>query len=98
VIYVSAANWGWFLGSVLIGLAMGWISVVNRGDGLSRVGLQRAGSVLAAAILVSLLRLLPGRPGYWLDLALTMMVFYAAGCVIGAQLRHFVVSRTPPSA
>ena len=29
-------HWGWLTGAALLGLAMGWISVVQHGEGLSK--------------------------------------------------------------
>ena len=34
--YLATFYWGWLLGSALVGLAMGWISVVQHGDGVPR--------------------------------------------------------------
>jgi hypothetical protein len=33
--YLTTFYWGWLLGSVLLGFAMGWISVVSHGEGVS---------------------------------------------------------------
>jgi hypothetical protein len=35
----------------------------------------------------------PGRPGYWLDLGLVLFAVYLVGCAIGSWLRDRVVSR-----
>jgi hypothetical protein len=98
MMYIATFNWGWLLGAGLIGLAMGWIAVVQHGDGLSRAAFQRVGVVIVVLLVVSLSRLLPGRPGYWLDLALLMLAAYLAGCLVGSWLRHQVVSRSAPTA
>ena len=34
--YLATFYWGWLLGSALLGLAMGWISVVQHGEGVSK--------------------------------------------------------------
>jgi len=34
--YLTTFYWGWLLTSVLLGLAMGWISVVQHGEGVSK--------------------------------------------------------------
>ena len=34
--YLTTFYWGWLLASVLLGFAMGWISVVQHGEGVSR--------------------------------------------------------------
>ena len=96
--YLAAFHWGWLLASLLLGLAMGWIAVVHRGQGVSkRVSLYLA--VLAAALVaVALAQVVPGRPGYWLDLGLLMFAGYLCGCAVGSWLRDWVLSRNPPRA
>ena len=34
--YLTTFYWGWLLASLLLGFAMGWISVVQRGEGVSK--------------------------------------------------------------
>jgi hypothetical protein len=87
-------HWGWLLASLLLGLAMGWIAVVHRGRGVSR-NLSRWLAVLAAALVAAAVsRILPGRPGYWLDLGLIMFVPYLVGCAVGSWLRAWALSRS----
>jgi hypothetical protein len=86
-------SWGWLLGAVLLGFAMGWISVVHRGHGLSKRAAITLGVVGAVLLGLALARLVPGRPGYWLDLGLVMTTVYLAGCALGSWLRYWVVSR-----
>ena len=93
--YLALFHWGWLLAAVLVGFAMGWISVVHRGRGLSRRALQWAAALAVVLVILSMFRLLPGRFGYALDLGMMMVVAYLAGCIVGAWLRHLVVSRTP---
>ncbi|MBU6456600.1 MAG: hypothetical protein KGK16_08765 [Bradyrhizobium sp.] len=95
--YLATYHWGWLLGSLLLGFVAGWIAVVHRGPGVSKV---TAGwlSVLAAALLAAALaRVIPGRPGYWLDLGLMMFAPYLVGCAIGSWLRDRAISRHPPA-
>src|SRR2546423_15614985 len=90
--FLVAFHWGWLLASVLLGLAMGWIAVVHRGPGVSKL-MSRWLSVLTLALLVySVTRVIPGRPGYWLDLALLMFAIYLFGCAIGSWLRGLGIS------
>src|SRR5204862_4460898 len=96
--YLMTFHWGWLLASLLLGLAMGWIAVVHRGQGVSRRISWWLAGLVAALVAVALARLIPGRPGYWLDLGLIMFTLYLAGCVIGSCLRDWVVSRRPPPA
>jgi hypothetical protein len=86
-------HWGWLLASLLLGLAVGWIAVVHRGRGVSK-NLARWLALLAAALVaVAVGRILPGRPGYWLDLGLIMFVPYLVGCAVGSWLRAWALSR-----
>jgi hypothetical protein len=95
--YLLSFHWGWLVGSLLLGLAMGWISVVQRGNGTSKV-VARWLAVLAAALVgAAIARVVPGRFGYWLDLGLIMFGSYLIGCTIGAWLRDWVVSRGHPA-
>ena len=91
--YLIMFHWGWLLASLLLGLAVGWIAVVHRGRGVSK-NLARWLALLAAALVaVAVGRILPGRPGYWLDLGLIMFVPYLAGCAVGSWLRAWALSR-----
>ncbi len=98
MIYLATFNWGWLLASGVLGLAMGWIAVVQRGEGWSVVILRKVGVLIAGLVIASVFQLLPGRFGYWLDLGLAMLAVYVAGCAIGSWLRNLVVSRPAPAA
>jgi len=97
MVYLVTFHWGWLLGSLLIGLAMGWVAVVHRGPSVSRpvmLGLSTLAMVLVAAAFT---RVIPGLPGYWLDLGLMLFVPYLAGCAVGSWLRAWVLSRSMPA-
>ncbi|MDE2379575.1 hypothetical protein [Bradyrhizobium sp.] len=94
--YLLSFHWGWLVGSLLLGLAMGWISVVQRGNGTSKVVARWLALLVAGLVGAASARVVPGRFGYWLDLGLVMFACYLVGCTIGAWLRHWVVSRTQP--
>src|SRR6478736_1143721 len=68
--YLTTFFWGWLLGSVLLGFAMGWISVVQHGEGVSRKLRWWLSALVAALVVAALTRVVPGRFGYWLDLGL----------------------------
>jgi hypothetical protein len=98
MVYLATFHWGWLLASLLLGFAMGWIAVVHRGQGVSKL-MVRGLSVLAAALVgAALARVVPGRPGYWLDLGLIMFAVYLAGCAVGSWLRDWVLSRHAKAA
>jgi hypothetical protein len=94
--YLATFHWGWLLASLLLGFAMGWIAVVHRGQGVSKVTSCWLAALVAALVAVALARLIPGRPGYWLDLGLIMFALYLAGCALGSWLRAWVISRHVP--
>ena len=96
--YLATFHWGWLLASLLLGLAMGWIAVVQRGTGLSKTTVRWLAGLAAALVGASLARVIPGRPGYWLDLGLIMLALYLAGCAVGSWLRDWAVSRPRPAA
>ena len=98
MLYLAIFNWGWLVLAALCGFAMGWVSVIQRGLALSDRTIKKCAALLAILILVSLLRVIPGRVGYWLDLGLVMFFVYLAGCAAGAWLRALVVSRFTPQA
>jgi hypothetical protein len=98
MVYLATFHWGWLLGSLLLGLAMGWIAVVHRGQGVSKVTSRWLAVLVAALVAIALARIIPGRPGYWLDLGLVMFALYLAGCTVGSWLRDRVLSGNTPAA
>lgn len=91
--FLAAFHWGWLAGALLLGLGMGWIAVVHRGQSMSKVTARwMAGLALILAAL-ALARVVPGRPGYWLDLGLALLVLYLIGCAMGSWLRDRAISR-----
>ena len=96
--YLVTFHWGWLLASLLLGLAMGWIAVVHRGQGVSKRTSWWLAALVAALVAVALARVIPGRPGYWLDLGLSMFALYLAGCAVGSWLRDWALSQHRPAA
>ena len=96
--HLAMFHWGWLLGSLLLGLAAGWIAVVQRGPGVSKVTARWLLVLVAGLVVVALARLVPGRPGYWLDLGLIMFAMYLAGCAVGSWLRDWALTRHRPAA
>jgi len=95
--YLVTFHWGWLLASFVLGLAMGWIAVVHRGQGVSRVSARWLAVLAAALVALAAARGVLGRFGYWLDLGLILFACYLVGCAIGSWLRDRAVSR-PPAA
>jgi hypothetical protein len=96
--YLVTFHWGWLLASLLLGLAMGWIAVVHRGQGVSKLTSRWLAALAAALVVAALARVIPGRPGYWLDLGLVMFALYLAGCTVGSWLRDWALSQHRPAA
>ena len=96
--YLVTFHWGWLLLSLLLGFAMGWIAVVHRGPGVSRLTAWWLSGLVAVLVAVALTRLIPGRPGYWLDLGLLMFACYLVGCAVGSWLRDWALSQPAPAA
>jgi hypothetical protein len=92
MVYLATFHWGWLLASLLLGLAMGWIAVVHRGQGVSKPMARGLAVLVAALVGAALARVVPGRPGYWLDLGLIMFALFLAGCAVGSWLRDRVLS------
>jgi hypothetical protein len=98
MVFMVTFHWGWLVASLLLGLAMGWIAVVHRGQGVSKATSRWLSALAAALVGAALARLVPGRPGYWLDLGLGMFTAYLVGCAVGSWLRDWVLSRSAPAA
>lgn len=96
--YLLTFHWGWLLASLLLGLAVGWIAVVHRGQGVSKVTSRGLALVAASLTAAAVARVIPGRPGYWLDLGLVMFAVYLVGCAVGSGLRDWALSRHSPAA
>ena len=92
MVYLATFHWGWLLASLLLGLAMGWIAVVQRGQGVSKLVARGLAVLVAALVAAAIARVVPGRAGYWLDLGLVMFALYLAGCTVGSWLRNWVLS------
>jgi hypothetical protein len=76
---------------------MGWIAVVQRGPGVSKAAARWLAALMAVLVGCAAARIVPGRPGFWLDLLLTMLAFYLAGCTVGSWLRDRVLARSRPA-
>ena len=61
--YLVTFHGGWLTASLLLGLAMGWIAVVHRGQGVSKLTARCLAALAAALVAAALARAIPGRPG-----------------------------------
>ena len=95
--YVAAFHWGWLTAALLLGFGVGWIAVVHRGRGISKVTRRWLALLAVILVAVAFARVLPGRPGYWLDLGLLLFATYLVGCAAGSSLRDRVISSHAPA-
>lgn len=96
--YLAMFHLGWLVASLLLGFAVGWIAVVHRGQGVSKVTSRWLAALVVVLVAAAIAHVVPGRPGYWLDLGLIMFAPYLAGCAIGSSLRYWALSRHRPAA
>ena len=91
--YLVTFHWGWLLAAFLLGLGMGWIAVVHRARGVSKVTARWLAALAVVLVGLAAAKIVPGRFGYWLDLGLILFGCYLVGCAIGSWLRDWVVTR-----
>jgi hypothetical protein len=92
--FLIAFHWGWLLGALAIGFAMGWVAVVHRAPSVPRLWMWLLSVLALALVAAAVVHVIPGRAGYWLELLLLMFVPYLAGCAVGSWLRAWVVFRS----
>ena len=85
--YLTTFYWGWLLASVLLGFAMGWISVVQHGEGVTGRLRWALSALVAALVGAALARVVPGRVGYWVDRLRLRLALYQGGGVGGGWWR-----------
>ena len=54
--YLAMFHWGWLVGALLLGFVAGWISVVQRGRGVSKVTARWLAALVAALLVAPPLR------------------------------------------
>jgi predicted flap endonuclease-1-like 5' DNA nuclease len=92
--YDIASFSGWLTIALVIGGATGWATWSDASrDGWFVGWAKWAAIAFIVGILVAILKILPGRAGLWLELALLMAMFYVAGCFIGGWLHGLFGAR-----
>jgi predicted flap endonuclease-1-like 5' DNA nuclease len=83
MLFLIQYHWIWLLLAATLGLFIGWSTCgERRGEGPGG-WMMLAAATFALGLVVSLLRLLPGRFGYWIDIGLLNFAAYFVGCCLG---------------
>jgi predicted flap endonuclease-1-like 5' DNA nuclease len=86
--YVPLNYWGWFLTAYVIGIAIGYFTWSHERRTAYFSGWLRWWSIaFVIALIVAILKLLPGRAGLYLEIAVWFFPLYILGCFIGGWLR-----------
>ncbi|WP_248805320.1 hypothetical protein [Pseudomonas sp. MWU13-2100] len=97
--YLLEQYWGWMLVAGILGLLVGWLaSQTARHVHWVAGWLHAALWVFAVGVLVALLKLLPGRAGLWLEIALLLFVAYLVGCWLSAWIRSMLAADVATSS
>ncbi len=87
--YDIAFLWIWLLLTLIVGGAVGWRSEAPEPQGPWFHGwFQIALIVLIVALLASILHILPGRLGFWIETAVLFFVAYLLGCLAGGAFKR----------
>src|SRR5215470_2456506 len=82
---------GWLLAALGIGLVVGWRTYLDAPRRNWRDGWIVWGALaFVIGVIVAALKLVPGRYGLWLEIALLMIACYIVGCVLGGGLKRLV--------
>ncbi|WP_202964896.1 hypothetical protein, partial [Inquilinus limosus] len=91
MVYLIETYWLWSLLALVLGAAIGWMTVSGEerraGEPWLPDWLKWGALVWLLGLVVALFRWLGGRSGLLLETALLFFVAYLAGCVAGAWLR-----------
>ena len=86
--YLVTFHWGWLLASLLLGLGMGWIAVVHRGQGLSKAMPGLVAAVVAAAAGLAFAHLFRAAPATGSISGSSCLRSICVGCAVGSWLRR----------
>jgi len=90
---------GWLIAALGIGLLVGWRTYLNAPRRNWRDGWIIWGALaFVIGVIVAALKLLPGRYGLWLEIALLMFAFYIVGCFLGGGLKKVLGAHESGSA
>jgi predicted flap endonuclease-1-like 5' DNA nuclease len=84
MIYLAQTFWPFLALAFVLGLGFGWFTWKKNGD---ETGFSLWFLLVAALAIIAILKLLPERTGFWLDLGTMLLILYVVGCLLGAYLR-----------
>jgi hypothetical protein len=94
----------WLVAALAIGMVIGWQTYSAAPQRYWRDGWIVWGALaFVIGVIVAVLKLLSGRYGLWLEIALLISAFYIAGCFVGGSLKGMLavpqpVARLSPDA
>ena len=90
---------GWLAAALAMGLVVGWRTYSDAPRRSWFGGWIIWGAlVFVVGVIVAVLKLLPGRYGLWLEIALLMTATYIIGCFLGGALKTLLGAHEPRSA
>jgi putative effector of murein hydrolase len=88
----------WLLVALLIGMGVGWSTYSDSPrEGWLAGWIKWAVLAFVVGLIVAMLKLLPGRIGFWLEVALLMTFAYTVGCFLGGWLKSWFSSEETTS-
>src|SRR5215470_10599659 len=79
---------GWLAAALAIGALVGWRTYSNEPRRIGFRGWIIWGALIfVVGVIVAVLKLIPGRYGLWLEIALLMTASYIIGCFLGGALK-----------
>jgi hypothetical protein len=86
----------WLVAALAIGVVSGWQTCSDAPRRYWRDGWIVWGALaFVIGVIVAALKLLSGRYGLWLEIALLMGVFYVVGCFAGGWLKTILIVQEP---
>ena len=86
----------WLAAALAIGLVIGWQTYSDAPRRYWRDGWILWGALaFVIGVIVAALKLLSGRYGLWLEIALFISAFYIAGCFVGGWLKSMLIVPEP---
>jgi predicted flap endonuclease-1-like 5' DNA nuclease len=88
----------WLLVALLIGMGVGWSTYSDSPrEGWLAGWVKWAVLAFVVGLIVAMLKLLPGRTGFWLEVVLLMTFAYTVGCFLGGWLKSWFSSEETTS-